>query len=207
MFRWFCPSSSARRTDSVSCKTCQAGSGTGDACARRAGAVCGHGRGGVRQQPSRRPPVGAKQCRRKFAANFCAIDCTWPTILSSSLLARPRSGREPWERAGGRRAMGGVSWAATHVRRSPWPAAVMCRAAARPLVRLTGVGTHTRARVPPLAGRVVACTWSRCEGCVQTRGARTQSGATRRAKRAHPSPHNRLAAVSMRYFSDLHTQA
>ena len=32
-------------------KTCQAGSGTGDACARRAGAVCGHGQGGVRQQP------------------------------------------------------------------------------------------------------------------------------------------------------------
>ena len=40
-------SSSARMTDSVSCESCQAGSGTGDACARQSGAVT-HGAGNVR---------------------------------------------------------------------------------------------------------------------------------------------------------------
>jgi len=97
MSRWFCPSprcadvqvvlplgSSARTTDSVSRKTCQAGGGTGDACARRAGAVCGHGQGGVRQQPNRRPPVGAKQrCGKLFSRKRdCAVAqaccCRWP---------------------------------------------------------------------------------------------------------------------------------
>ena len=36
-------------TDSVSCESCQAGSGPSDACARQSGAVCGHGQGGVRK--------------------------------------------------------------------------------------------------------------------------------------------------------------
>ena len=48
-------------------------------------------------------------------------------------------------------------------------------------------------------GQVVACTRSWCEGCVQTRGGHTRSAATRRSMRAHPLPHNRRAAVRIKF--------
>ena len=81
--------------------------------------------------------------------------------------------------------MGGVSWAATHVRLSPWPATVMCRAAVRPLVRLPRPSTHTGTLAAACAGWVVACPRSRCEGCVQTHGTRTQSAGEARSPVCH----------------------
>ena len=82
------------------------------------------------------------------------------------------------------------------LRRDRLLTAFTCLASCKRLLRPAGVCVARRRATPQaLAGQVVARTRSWCEGCVQTRGGRTRSAATRRAKRAHPLPHNRRAAV------------
>ena len=119
--------------------------------------------------------VEVKSSANKFRANseLCNLIVAQLSKMHACASAWPWSGREPWERAGGRRALCGVSWAAAHVRRSPWPAVTMCWADVRPLVNHWAIArTHARAArsIDGLLGRRSVC-------------ARSRSGQTRRLGR------------------------